>query len=190
LKSTIIAAIAVLCLTCFAFADQKQDEMMKAWMAYATPGDVHKTMANLAGTWDSTIKSYMPGAEPTEQKGTSTFESIMDGRYVVEKAEGNFMGMPFHGMGVYGYDNGSKHYVSTWVDNMGTGMMSGTGTSDDGGKTITWVQKGFDPMSGKEQSYRSVMHMMSADQYHFEMYGPDPSGKEMKMMEITYDRKK
>jgi hypothetical protein len=31
---------------------------------------------------------------------------------------------------------------------------------------------------------------MSADQYHFEMYGPGPDGKEMKMMEITYNRKK
>jgi len=163
---------------------------MKAWMAYATPGDAHKTMANLVGTWDATVKSYMPGAPATEQKSTSTFESVMDGRYIMEKADGNFQGMPFHGMGIYGYDNGEKHYVSTWVDNMGTGMMSGTGTSDDGGKTINWVQKGFDPMSGKEMSFRSVMHMMSADQYHFEMFGADPTGKEMKMMEITYDRKK
>lgn len=190
MKLRIFTAVAVLSLSCFAFAQQQDDPMMKAWMAYATPGDVHKTMSGMVGTWDTTMKSYMNPGEPTEQKGSSTFESAMDGRYIVEKAEGNFMGMPFHGMGVYGYDNGMKKYVSSWVDNMGTGIMTGAGSSDDGGKTINWMNSGFDPMSGKEQNYRSVMHMMSADQYHFEMYGPGPDGKEMKMMEITYDRKK
>jgi Protein of unknown function (DUF1579) len=190
LKSRILAAIAVLCFSCLSFAQQSDDPMMKAWMAYATPGDVHKAMSNLVGTWNTTIRSYMNPGEPTDQKGSSTYESVMDGRYLVEKAEGDFQGMPFQGMGIYGYDNGMKKYVSTWVDNMGTGIMTGTGTSDDNGKTINWMSKGFDPMSGKEQNYRSVMQMMTADQYHFEMYGPGPDGKELKMMEITYDRKK
>ena len=167
------------------------DAMMKAWAAYATPGAEHKAMANLVGTWETTMKSYMdPSGTPTEQKGMSTFTSVMDGRYIMEKAEGEFMGQPFHGMGTFGYDNGTKKYVSTWVDNMGTGIMTGTGTSSDGGKTINMTTRGYDAMSGKEQEYRSVMHIMSADQYHFEMYGPGPDGKEMKMMEITYNRKK
>ncbi len=34
------------------------------------------------------------------------------------------MGMPFEGMGIDGYDNLAKQYVSTWVDNMGTGIMN------------------------------------------------------------------
>ena len=193
MKSTIFATITVLCLALTAFAAEEpkaDDPMMKAWMEYATPGEVHKAMGNLVGTWDTTVKSYMDPAAPTEQKGTSTFEAAMEGRYIVEKAEGNFMGMPFQGMGIYGYDNGMKTYVSTWVDNMGTGIMHGTGASDDGGKTINWSSKAYDAMTKKEQSYRSTMHMMSADQYHFEMYGPGPDGKETKMMEITYNRKK
>ena len=164
--------------------------MMKAMMEYATPGDAHKAMANLVGTWETNFKSYMMPGAPEEQKGTSTFESAMDGRYIMEKAEGIFQGMPFHGMGIYGYDNGMKTYVSTWVDNMGTGIMHGTGVSSDGGKTINWSHKGYDAMTKKEQSYRSVMHQMTPDQYHMEMYGPGPDGKEMKMMEITYNRKK
>jgi hypothetical protein len=193
LKSTIFATITVLCFTFTAFAAEEpkaDDPMMKAWMEYATPGETHKAMENLVGTWDTTVKSYMMPGEPTEQKGTSTFESAMEGRYIMEKAEGNFQGMPFHGMGIYGYDNGKKTYVSTWVDNMGTGIMHGTGQSPDGGKTINWSSTSYDPMTKKEQLYRSVMHKMSPDQYHFEMYGPGPDGKEMKMMEITYNRKK
>ena len=167
------------------------DAMMKAWAAYATPGAEHKALANMVGTWDATIKSYIDSSgAPTEQKGTSTFTSVMDGRYFIEKAEGEFMGQPFHGIGTYGYDNGTKQYVSTWIDSMGTGIMTGTGTATEGGKTFNWTSTGYDAMSGKVQSYRSTMHMVSADQYHMEMFGPGPDGKEMKMMEITYNRKK
>ena len=113
----------------------------------------------------------------------------MDGRYVQETAEGMFNGMPFHGMGVYGYDNMEKKYVTSWVDNMGTGIMSTKGDASDDGKTMTFTGMGDDPMSGKEVPMRSVIHWMGKDQYHFEMYGPGPDGKEMKMMEITYTRK-
>ena len=165
--------------------------MMKAFMAYATPGEAHKALSNLIGTWDAKITSYMdPSGKPTEEKGTSTYRSIMDGRYILEEVESQFMGQPFKGMGLYGYDNGSKKYVSTWVDSMGTGIMTGTGTSDDGGKTINWTSRAFDPMTGKEQNYRSAMHRISDDQYHFEMFGPGPDGKEMKSIEITYNRRK
>jgi hypothetical protein len=190
LKIKIFAAIALFCFCGFLCADQAEDAMMKAWMAYATPGEAQKAMAGMAGSWDTTVTFYMNPGQPQVEKGTATIEPIMDGRYLMEKAEGAFQGMPFHGMGIYGYDNGLKHYVSSWIDNMGTGIMTGTGTSDDGGKTINWTNKAFDPMAGKEQNYRSVLHMMSADQYHFEMFGPGPDGKEMKTMEMTYDRKK
>ena len=33
--------------------------MMKAWMDFATPGDMHKWMAKSDGTWSGEVKSYM-----------------------------------------------------------------------------------------------------------------------------------
>jgi hypothetical protein len=191
-----IAAFTVAFAGCFAFAaeptkDQKTDPMMKAMMDYATPGPAQKAMQGMVGTWTASVKSYMdPTKPPVESTGTSTYSSLMDGRYLQENVESTFMGQPFHGHGIYGYDNALKKYVSTWVDSMGTGIMYSTGTSTDGGKTITYTGKATDPMTGKEQSYRSTMHMVTNDQYHFEMFGPGPDGKEAKMMEITYNRKK
>lgn len=171
--------------------NDQQAAMMKKWMEYATPGEAHKAMQNMVGAWDCVVKSWMsPGAPPEESKGTSTYSSLMDGRYVQENVESTFSGMPFHGMGIYGYDNMTKKYHSTWIDSMGTGVMNGEGTSTDGGKTINWTSKASDPMTGKQQSYRSTMKMVSADQYVFEMFGPGPGGKEVKQMEITYTRKK
>jgi hypothetical protein len=187
----LIAPLAVL------NADQQQQQMtpeqqamMKAYMDAATPGAPHKAMQNLVGTWNTTIKMYDNPGAPTETKGKSTYTSLMDGRYLQEHAEGNFNGMPFHGYGTYGYDNVSKQYVSSWIDSMGTGIMKSTGTSADGGTTINWEGTSSDPVSGKELTFHSTMKMVNKDQYHFEMMGPGPDGKEMKMMEIEYTRAK
>ena len=193
-----IVVIAMCCAFQVAFAEETkekgnamQEEMMKKWQAYMTPGDQQKALAMMAGTWDTSVKSYMEDpAKPTETKGTSTFASIMDGRYLQETAEGDFNGMPFHGMGVYGYDNAMKTYVGSWIDSMGTGIMSITGTSTDGGKTIHWKGSATNPMTGKPSAFRSVMHQVSDDEYHFEMYGVGMDGKMGKQMEITYTRKK
>ncbi|PWT93001.1 MAG: hypothetical protein C5B54_02560 [Acidobacteria bacterium] len=197
MNKKIFAAMTAFALCfCFqiGFAQDKdkamQDEMMKKWMAYATPGDVHKQMATMVGSWDTVVKDYTQNPAGTETKASSTFTSVMDGRFVHEDAEGNFNGMPFHGMGLYGYDNATKKYVATWVDNMGTGQAWSSGTSEDGGKTIKYTGTMTDPMSGKSMTYHSVMHMVSNDEYHMEMMGPGKDGKDMKMMEITYTRKK
>jgi hypothetical protein len=168
----------------------EQQAMMKAYMDAATPGAPHKAMQNLVGTWNSTIKMYDNPGAPTETKGKSTYTSVMDGRYIQEHAEGNFNGMPFHGYGTYGYDNVMKKYVGTWIDSMGTGIMQTTGTSPDGGTTINWEGTSSDPITGKVQTYHSMMKMINKDEYHFEMSGPGPDGKEMKMMEIQYVRAK
>ncbi|MBI2841379.1 MAG: DUF1579 domain-containing protein [Acidobacteria bacterium] len=166
------------------------DPMMKAWMEFATPGAPHQGLLGMVGTWDTTVKFFMDPANPSESKGTSTYTSLLDGRYVQEVADGSAMGMPFHGLGIYGYDNLTKKYVSCWIDNMGTGLMTGTGSMSADGKMLTWMSTSSDPMSGKEQSYRSTMLQATADQYVFEMFGPGPEGKEAKMMSITYNRRK
>jgi uncharacterized protein DUF1579 len=166
----------------------EQQAMMKAYMDAATPGAPHKAMQNLVGTWNSTIKMYDNPGTPTESKGKSTFTSILDGRYVQEHAEGNFNGMPFNGYGTFGYDNVSKKYVGSWIDSMGTGIMQSTGSSPDNGTTINWEGTSSDPISGKTLTFHSMMKMVNKDQYHFEMNGPGPDGKEMKMMEIDYNR--
>ena len=167
-----------------------EDPMMKAMMEAGTPGEVHKTMQDMVGTWNVAIKSYMDPAKPTESTGTSTMVSLLDGRYIQETMESTFMGMPFRGIGTFGYDKVLKQYVSTWIDNMSTGIMTSVGSSPDGGKTVNWMGKGSDPVTGKEQSFRSIAHNVDPDHAHFEMYGAGPDGKEMKMMEISYTRKK
>lgn len=103
-------------------------EDVQACMLAATPGKEHKHLAEGAGVWDGKTTMYMPGGEPQKSDCVSTATPMMGGRFVKVEIKGEMPGMgPFEGFGIYGYDNVSKKYVHTWVDNMGTGMMNGTG---------------------------------------------------------------
>jgi hypothetical protein len=163
---------------------------MEVYMKLATPGDQHKSLAAAEGNWDTLTKSWMdPSQPPVESKGTCTQKMILGGRFLQQDCASEMMGHPFNGTGVTGYDNFKKKYVATWMDSMGTGvyMFEGTGTPD--GKEITFHGGWEDPVEGP-MKVRSVSKFVDANTSIFEMYGTGKSGKEMKMMEITYTRKK
>ncbi len=43
----------------------EQQEMMQKWMAFMTPGEPHKMLAERVGTWNFTTKMWLqPGAAP------------------------------------------------------------------------------------------------------------------------------
>jgi hypothetical protein len=165
-------------------------EQMEAMTRAMTPGLPHKHLARLVGSWIFTNKMWVtPGQPPAESSGTMHGETILDGRYVQTVWKGNIMGMAFEGRGMDGYDNVAQKYVSSWVDNMGTGIMYSTGTCDDAGKVCAYNSDMWDPMTGKKSSMKSVITWVDDNTFTNEMYGNDPSGKEMKMMEITAKRK-
>jgi hypothetical protein len=170
-------------------AEQKamMDKMMKA----ATPGAQHAMLTKMAGEWSCTVKYQMDPAQPAqESQSTATITALMDGRYIQELDSGQMGGMPFNGMGLYGFDNVSGKYVSTWIDNMGTGIMTSVGTADASGKVITWIGTMNDPATGKPSKERMVTTVMDDNHHTFEMYGTPPGAKkEMKMMTIDYVRK-
>lgn len=162
-----------------------QEMMAKA----AALGPQHEGLKRRVGNWNLTVKSWMdPSQPPTEAKSTSVVTALMDGRYIQEVSTGEMMGMPFTGMGITGYDNITKKYVSTWMDNFGTGIMRSEGTADASGAVVNWTGESADPMTGKKQRYRMVDRIVDDNKHVFEMFGPGPTGKEAKMMEITYER--
>jgi hypothetical protein len=163
--------------------------MMEAWMKVATPGEAHKWLEPVVGTWDAKITMWMaPGAPPQESTGTSENKWVLGGRFVEQRYEGTFMGQPFSGVGYTGYDNYKKKYIGTWMDTMGTMMMISQG--DAMGKTLTMTSTMDDIMTGKTATVKSEIKIVAPDHHVMEMWGPDPSGKQFKTMEIQYTRKK
>lgn len=197
MKARIVLAVAALFVSVFALAadappqmspEQKtiMDKMTKA----ATPGAQHAMLTSMAGEWTCTVKFQMDPSQPLqESQSTATITGVMDGRYIQEVAVGQMNGMPFNGMGLYGFDNVSGKYVSSWIDNMGTGIMTSVGTADKSGKVINWTSTMNDPVTGKATKSRIVTTVIDDNHHTVEMFGLPPGGKkEMKMMTIDYVR--
>ena len=161
--------------------------MMEKFEKAGTPGEPHKRLASLEGTWNTKTKSWMePNKPPMESTGTCEKTMLLDGRFLKQKCTGQMMGKTFNGIGITGYDNETKRYTSTWMDSMSTTLHVMEGSSADG-TTITQEGEYTCPIRG-EMKLRSVMKMVDRNTNLFEMYGTDKSGQEMKMMEIVYTR--
>ena len=198
MKIRIMLALATLFVSAAALAadappqmSAEQKAMMEKMVKAATPGAPHAALAKMAGEWSCTVKYQMDPSQPwQESQSTAIVTALMDGRYIQEVDSGQMNGMPFNGMGVTGFDNVSGKYVSTWIDNMGTGIMTSLGTADEGGKVIRWNATMNDPVTGKPSKSRMVTTLIDDNHHTFEMFGTPPGAKkEMKVMTIDYVRK-
>ena len=177
-----------------------QAEMMAKMMELAKLGENHKLLADMAGKWTYNIKMWMnpdPQAPPKESTGNAVVKPVMEGRYFIGDytgkmempgADGKMKHMEFKGMSLDGYDNVKQKFVSSWVDNMGTGIMNSEGTYDPATKTFTYTGE-YEAMPGMKTKVREVIKIVDKDHHSFEYY-EDRGGQEAKTMEISYTRKK
>ena len=197
-RNAILAALACAVWPLFSAADDKKKPdgppdpaaTMEAMMKAAKPGEWHKKLEPLVGSFTFKAKMWMdPSQPPTESEGTCETKWVMGNRYVRQEVKGNFGGMEFNGVGVMGYDNLKKKYVSAWIDNMGTGISTGTGELDKTRKVFTFTGEDIDPLSGKLVKGRDVTTLNDDGTYKTEFYKLT-DGKEVKVMEIVSTKKK
>jgi hypothetical protein len=166
-------------------------EDMQACIVAATPGKMHEHLAKGVGTWQGKTTMWMvPGAEPMTSDCTNTVTAIMDGRFVKCEMSGEMPGMgPYKGLAIYGFDNVSQKFVSSWIDNHGTGIGDGVGELSTDGKTLHWEFTYNCPVTKKPTVMREIETITGANTKTLEMFGTDPkSGKEFKMMFIELTR--
>jgi len=179
-------------------AQPNPQEMMKQMMAMGKLNENHKLLASMDGNWTYNIKMWMnpdPNAAPQQSKGTATRKSVMGGRFVVMDVTGK-MQMPdetgkmkdvqFKGMGIDGYDNVKQKFVSSWIDNMGTGIQFSDGSYDPATKTLTYTSE-IEAMPGMKMPVREVLKLTDKDHMMLEWYETH-GGQEKKTMEIAYAR--
>ena len=164
--------------------------MMEAMAKAAAPGEPHKKLEAMAGSWDTHTKFWMdPSAPPQESKGTSTNKMLYKGRYLHQRFHGEMMGQTFRGMGIWGYDNVQKKFVSSWIDNSSTTLVYSEGEWDADKNAIVLHSEWFDPMTSKPVKSKMVIEIESEDKHTFEMFMIDAKGNEQKSMEIVYTKK-
>jgi hypothetical protein len=175
-------------------------QMMAAMMELAKPGENHKLLQGLTGSWTYQGKFWMnpdPSTAPMEYPGTTVRKAILGGRYVqadhagkmqMPAPDGKLTDMEFKGFEIAGYDNAKKKFVSSWVDNMGTGILQSEGSYDPETKSLTYNAE-CEMMPGMKTKMREVLKITDNDHHTMQFY-EDRGGKEVKVMEITYTRQK
>ena len=171
-------------------------EMMQMMIENAKLNENHKLLSELVGSWNYTVKMWMdPSAPPSESKGTATRKPEMGGRYFVMEASGKFqmpgpdgkmMTMDFKGRSTEGYDNAKKKFVTSWIDNMGTGIMLSEGTYDPATKTFTFHAT-YNVAPGVQTKIRETIKVIDKDHHVMEWF-EERGGQEVKTMEIAYTR--
>jgi hypothetical protein len=163
---------------------------MQKMMEMATPGEAHKKLEPMVGTWTTTVTMWMdPAAPPQTSEGVSENRMVLGGRWLEQRFEGTFLGGPFSGIGYTGYDNAKNHYVGWWMDTATTAAMMSIGKADASGKKMTFQGAMDDPMTGEPVQLKDVLTIVDADHHNFEMWTTGPDGTSHKSMEIQYVRK-
>lgn len=175
-----------------------QAAMMEMMMKLAEPNENHKLLAQAAGDWTYTLKHYMDPAHPSTSTGTATFTPVKGGRFVIGEHKGKFQMPPgadgkttdfmFEGTGITGYDNVKKQFTSAWIDNMGTMIVTSTGSYDAATKTFTYSGE-FEMAPGMSSKFRQLIKYVDNDHHRMEWYENMGAG-ESKTMEIEFTRKK
>ena len=163
-------------------------EEQKVWMDYMTPGWAHEMLAKSVGDWKVTTTFWQaPGTEPMVSEGTAKYEMILGGRYLQSTHNGISWGMEMNGISLTAYDNTTKEFINTWIDNMGTGIAISKGQYDKETNTLTFKGTMVDPMSQQEVEFKQVIKNVDDNTQMYEIYMLDGEN-EFKMMEMKSTR--
>lgn len=170
-------------------AKPEPEDPSEAWMKLQQPGPEHKWLAEEVGEWEIDGKMWMEGMpDPIPMKGGSKITMLHE-RYLHEDfwlGEGD---MGFKGFGYMGYDNSAKEYCAMFCGNSGTGMRVLRGQKDDKG-VLTLAGKWHEKALGMDYAERVVSERKSKDEAVVTIYIKYGDAAEMKMLEMTYKRKK
>lgn len=152
--------------------------------------DAHDILADYAGNWTAQVTMTMPGmpaADPVPMTQTDTL--VCGDLWLHSVAKGAFMGMPYEGQGLVGYDTETDEYVSIWVDGFSPHMVVLRGKSDDDGKSIKYVGSSMGPQ-GQPVTTTNECTFESEDKWTLHMSSVNKDGSSAGTMTMKYARDK
>ena len=159
-------------------------------MAAGIPGPQHELLKNFEGNFEAAVQFWMqPGAEPMASEGKMQSRWILGNRFLAQHYASDFMGMPFEGRGMFGFNNVDGRFEGVWADTMSTGMMTEAGSYDAGSKTFTMIGRVTNPETKKVMKKKTVISLTGPNQHTMSMhFCEDGAAEYWKCMEIAYTR--
>jgi len=176
-----------------------QADVMERMVELSKPGENHKLLAGLAGTWEYTGKHFPsdPKEKPIEISGSCVRKALWEERYFLAEDTGQKLKMPWaegrevasKDIIIDGYDNVKRKFVRAIIDNhWDTGMLSFEGSYDAATKTITYDAE-LEDSPGVKTKTRWLLKILDNDHYMEEIY-EDNDGRQVKDTEIHFTRVK
>ena len=123
-----------------------------------------------------------------KSEGKAEFKWILGNRFIQQTYSGSMMGQEFDGLGLFGYDNYKKKFISTWVDSISTTKNDAEGLLDRSGKVINFYGTLDEYLTGEhDKPVKYVLDMSDEDQIRFEIHDL-AIGKDSMVVEIRYTR--
>ena len=176
-----------------------QADLTKRMVELSKPGENHKLLASLAGTWEFTGKHFPddPSEKPIEIKGSCVRKPLWEGRYFLTETTGGKLPMPwadgrevaYKDMILDGFDNLKMKFVRAMIDNhWDTGILTYEGNYDAVTRTIAYEAELEDSPRVKTKT-RWLLRIQDNDHYMEEIY-EEHDGRQVKGTEIHYRRVK
>jgi hypothetical protein len=155
----------------------------------AGPGPAQQAMAKRAGNWILSKKLTMPGQQPMQATGTATIKSILDGRFLLEENEGMLFGRPVAAEMISGYNDETGQYEIVWGWTGSNRLISASGTSSDGGKSVHYTSR-YDSGKGTREELAIDQRVIDDDHFVVTLVSKMPDGADGPTVETTYTRQK
>lgn len=184
--TNLLAASAVLCAGALALTSTGlMPSPFSGAQEMETPTKHHEEMLKAVGEWKGKITMHGPGMEGQEMVAKETVTAIGP-FWTTTDFQGDFMGFPFAGRAVMGYDAKSKKAVGTWCDSTSSFMAVMEGTiADDGTVTMKWDAPWMDAGMAPHRSVTKNTGDSYTSEFHVTL-----DGKEIHTMTIAMDRVK
>ena len=156
-----------------------------------TPGEGQKRLEPMIGTFDVTVLVWTdPLKPPLEYKGSAVNTWVLGGRYVQTTLSTVMDGEAFDGIGYYGYDNTTKTYQASWMDNGSTAISWYRGTLDKAGRSALLKSVQATSDAGKPLEFELRMSIAESGDHVTQLWGAPTGSKAFKMMELRSVRAK
>ena len=161
------------------------------WVTYMMPGEIHKMLAEYAGSFNLEISMWMTDeAEPVVVQINSEHKMILGGRFLEITQTGNMMGMEYMSVLTIGYNTITDLFDQTTLTNMGTGTLYLTGSWNPENNSATLRGQITNPVDNKSIKVRQQISFLDKDNLLIESYDTYEGEKEKKTLQSKFVRKK
>ena len=165
------------------------EKALEAGAKLAANSKPHARLAQFAGEWTVATEMAIEGAPAMKGAMESKEQLVCNGRFVLTRVDGEFASMPFHAVGLMGFDPVKNRYVSYWADSFGPFMAQSEGECDDEGTTFT-MRGGSVGMDGSATTMDDTTTFADKDARKTVMVNKRADGKVDSTMTVECARKK